>query len=118
MPGAVAKRTWGEVTKTKIRHPLSAALPGMGWLLDMPGRELPGDINMPRVQAASFGASERFAVEPGHEEFGYFHMPGGQSDNPLSPFYGAGDAAWAAGKAMPFLPGATKYTLELQPANR
>jgi penicillin amidase len=118
MPGGIAKRTWGEVTKTKIRHPLSAALPGMGWLLDMPGRELPGDINMPRVQAASFGASERFAVEPGHEEFGYFHMPGGQSDNPLSPFYGAGDAAWAAGKAVPFLPGTTKYTLELQPANR
>ena len=115
MPGGIAKRNWGEVTKTRIRHPLSAALPGMGWLLDMPGRELPGDINMPRVQAANFGASERFAVEPGHEEYGYFHMPSGQSDNPLSPFYGAGDAAWAAGKAMPFLPGATKYTLTLEP---
>ncbi len=115
MPGGIAKRNWGEVTKTNIRHPLSVALPRLGWLLDMPRRELPGDINMPRVQAASFGASERFAVEPGHEEYGYFHMPGGQSDNPLSPFYGAGDAAWAAGKAMPFLPGATKYTLELQP---
>ncbi|MBU6198770.1 MAG: penicillin acylase family protein [Xanthomonadaceae bacterium] len=115
MPGGIAKRNWGEVTKTNIRHPLSVALPGLGWLLDMPHRELPGDINMPRVQAASFGASERFAVEPGHEEYGYFHMPGGQSDNPQSPFYGAGDAAWAAGKAMPFLPGPTKYTLELQP---
>ncbi|HEY7871414.1 MAG TPA: penicillin acylase family protein [Rudaea sp.] len=114
--GGIAKRTWGEVTATKIRHPLSSALPGMGWLLDMPSRELPGDANMPRVQASNFGASERFAVEPGFEEYGYFHMPGGQSDNPLSPFYGAGDAAWAAGKAMPFLPGATRYTLELQPA--
>ena len=77
---------------------------------------MPGDANMPRVQGSNFGASERFSVEPGHEEFGYFHMPGGQSDNPLSPFYGAGDAAWAAGKAMPFLPGATKYTLEIVPA--
>lgn len=115
MPGGIAQRRWGEVTKTHIRHPLSAALPGMGWLLDMPSRELPGDINMPRVQASNFGASERFAVEPGHEEYGYFHMPGGQSDNPLSPFYGAGDAAWAAGKAMPFLPGATKYALILKP---
>ncbi|MCE7951276.1 MAG: penicillin acylase family protein [Xanthomonadales bacterium PRO7] len=115
MPGGIAQRRWGEVTKTHIRHPLSVALPGMGWLLDMPSRELPGDINMPRVQASNFGASERFAVEPGHEEYGYFHMPGGQSDNPLSPFYGAGDAAWAQGKAKPFLPGETKYTLELRP---
>ncbi|MBS0487286.1 MAG: penicillin acylase family protein [Proteobacteria bacterium] len=117
MPGGIAKRNWGEVTKTHIRHPLSGALPGMGWLLDMPSRELPGDINMPRVQASNFGASERFAVEPGHEEYGYFHMPGGQSDNPLSPFYGAGDAAWAAGKAQPFLPGVATHTLELRPGN-
>jgi penicillin amidase len=115
MPGGMAQRRWGEVTRTKIRHPLSAGIPGLGWLLDMPSRELPGDSNMPRVQGSNFGASERFAVEPGHEEYGYFHMPGGQSDNPLSPFHGAGDAAWAAGKAMPFLPGATKYTLEIVP---
>lgn len=118
MPSGIAKRNWGEVTKTRIRHPLSVALPGMGWLLDMPSRELPGDINMPRVQASAFGASERFAVEPGHEEYGYFHMPGGQSDNPLSPFYGAGDAAWADGKAMPFLPGESKHSLALRPAPR
>ena len=118
MPGGIAQRRWGEVTATKIRHPLSAGIPGLGWLLDMPSRELPGDSNMPRVQGADFGASERFAVEPGHEEYGYFHMPGGQSDNPLSPFYGAGDAAWAAGKAMPFLPGSTKHTLEIVPAAR
>ncbi|MBS0569912.1 MAG: penicillin acylase family protein [Proteobacteria bacterium] len=115
LPGGIAQRRWGEVTKTHIRHPLSAALPGMGWLLDMPSRELPGDANMPRVQASNFGASERFAVEPGHEEYGYFHMPGGQSDNPLSPFYGAGDAAWAAGKAMPFLPGRARHTMSLRP---
>ena len=87
----------------------------MGWLLDMPRRELPGDSNMPRVQAPDFGASERFAVEPGFEQYGYFHMPGGQSDNPLSPFYGAGDDDWAQGKATPFLPGAAKYSFILKP---
>ena len=114
-PGGLAQRTWGEFNETRINHPLSDSLPGMGWLLDMPRRQLPGDHNMPRVQGPDFGASERFAVEPGHEEFGYFHMPAGQSDNPLSPFYGAGDAAWAQGKATPFLPGKTKYTLRLNP---
>jgi len=113
--GGLTARTWGEINTTHINHPLSQALPGLGWLLNMPQRQLPGDSNMPRVQAPDFGASERFAVEPGHEEYGFFHMPGGQSDNPLSPFYGAGDAAWAAGKAQPFLPGAATHTLELRP---
>lgn len=114
-PGGLAARTWGEANATRIRHALSKSLPGMGWLLDMPRRELPGDSNMPRVQAPDFGASERFAVEPGFEQYGYFHMPGGQSDNPLSPFYGAGDDDWAQGKATPFLPGATKYSFILKP---
>ena len=114
-PGGVAARTWGESDATRIKHPLSDALPGSSWLLNMPSERLPGDSNMPRVQGASFGASERFAVEPGHEEYGYFHMPGGQSDNPLSPFYGAGHEDWAQGKATPFLPGAAKYTLRLVP---
>ena len=114
-PGGLAARNWGEQNTTHIRHALSASLPGLGWLLDVPSEALPGDSNMPRVQAASFGASERFAVEPGHEEYGYFHMPGGQSDHPLSPFHGAGHADWSRGKAAPFLPGETKYTLVLAP---
>ncbi|HEY2396935.1 MAG TPA: penicillin acylase family protein [Rudaea sp.] len=114
-PGGLAARTWGESNTAKIDHPLSAALPGLGRLLDMPADQLPGDSNMPHVAAASFGASERFAVEPGHEEFGYFHMPAGQSDNPLSPFYGAGHEDWVKGRATPFLPGATKYTFTLKP---
>jgi penicillin amidase len=114
--GGLAARTWGEANTAKIAHPLSAALPGLGRLLDMPADQQPGDSNMPRVAAASFGASERFAVEPGHEEYGYFHMPAGQSDNPLSPFYGAGHEDWVKGKATPFLPGDTKYTLTLKPS--
>ncbi len=115
MPGGLAARTWGDANATRIRHPLSKSLPGMGWLLDMPQRELPGDSNMPRVQTPDFGASERFAVEPGFEQYGYFHMPGGQSDNPLSPFYGAGDDDWAKGRATPFLPGAAMYSFILTP---
>jgi penicillin amidase len=114
-PGGLAARTWGESNTAKISHPLSAALPGLAKLLDMPADQLPGDSNMPRVAASSFGASERFAVEPGHEEYGYFHMPAGQSDNPLSPFYGAGHEDWVKGRATPFLPGTTKYTLTLKP---
>ena len=115
MPGGIAARTWGDSNTAKIRHPLSSALPGLARMLDMPADQLAGDSNMPHVAASGFGASERFAVEPGHEEFGYFHMPAGQSDNPLSPFYGAGHEDWVKGRASPFLPGETKYTLTLKP---
>ena len=115
MPGGIAARTWGESNTAKIKHPLSGALPGLDKLLDMPADQLAGDSNMPHVAASGFGASERFVVEPGHEEYGYFHMPAGQSDNPLSPFYGAGHADWVKGRASPFLPGEAKYTLTLRP---
>jgi penicillin amidase len=67
------------------------------------------------VQAPDDGASERFAVSPGHEQQGVFHMPGGQSSHPLSPFFTAGFDAWAKGEPTPFLPGTTKYKLTLQP---
>ena len=98
------------------KHPFSPALPGFvaRWL-DMPKDALPGDSNMPRVQAPDFGASERFAVAPGNEEHGYFEMAGGQSGHPLSPYYGSGHEDWVAGKPTPFLPGPARQTLHLRP---
>jgi len=108
--------TWGSRKVVHIRHPISRALPILSSLLDMPAVELPGDHDMPRVQDGSFGASERFAVSPGHEDQGYFHMPGGQSGHPLSPYYRAGFMEWAHGQPLPFLPGAAEHTLTLQPA--
>jgi penicillin amidase len=112
--GTLAQCTWGSRNSISIRHPLSAALPLVGGLLDMPTVQLPGDNNMPRVQDGDEGASERFAVSPGYESQGYFHMPGGQSGHPLSPYYRAGFLAWAHGEPLPFLPGATEHTLVLQ----
>jgi penicillin amidase len=111
----LARCTWGARNSVRIRHPLSRALPQLAWLIDMSTVELPGDQNMPRVQHDNQGASERFAVSPGHESEGYLHMPGGQSGHPLSPYYRAGFMAWAHGEPLPFLPGATEHTLTLQP---
>jgi penicillin amidase len=107
--------SWGLQNATAIRHPLSRALPGMGWLLDMPREELPGDQYMPRVQGPTFGASERMVVSPGREEDGILQMPGGQSGHPLSPYYGAGHSDWARGKPTPFLPGKVEHRIELTP---
>jgi penicillin amidase len=116
-PGGIAERNWGERNTARIRHPLSRILPEFvaNWL-DMRKDALPGDVNMPRVQAPDFGASQRFAVAPGDEEHGYFEMAGGQSGHPLSPYYGSGHADWVAGKPTPFLPGPPKHTLHLQPS--
>ena len=107
--------TWGARNVVRIRHPLSAALPWLASFLDMPTLELPGDHDMPRVQDGATGASERFAVSPGHEREGYLHLPGGQSGHPLSPYYRAGFVEWARGEPLPFLPGPAEHALTLTP---
>jgi penicillin amidase len=108
--------TWGARNTARIQHPFSRFLPGvLARLIDMPATPLPGDRDMPRVQRPDFGASERFAVAPGHEEEGVFHMPGGQSGHPLSPYYRAEYDDWAQGRPTPFLPGPAQHTLRLAP---
>jgi penicillin amidase len=108
--------TWGQVNAVRVAHPLSGAIPFLAPLLDMPTVMLPGGReDMPRIQGRDFGASERFSVQPGRESQGYFHMPGGQSGHPLSPFYRAGFDDWAQGRATPFLPGPSAHRLVLTP---
>jgi penicillin amidase len=114
--GGIAGYVWGRVNTVRIRHPLSVAIPMLASVLDMRTEELPGDSNMPRVQGPTFGASERFAVSPGREDDGYFHMPTGQSGHPLSPHYRDANPAWVSGAATPFLPGSAVHTLRLLPA--
>lgn len=111
--------TWGSANAVDIVHPLSRAIPVLARWLDVHHDPLPGGRYVPRVQRQAHGASERFAVSPGKEAQGYFHMPGGQSGHPLSPFYRAGHDAWATGEPLPFMPGPTAHELELLPrANR
>lgn len=112
---ALAMRTWGDVNRAAIRHPLSAAIPGSAWLLDAPAQPLDGDVLAPRAQSPAFGASERMVVSPGRESDGIFHMPGGQSGHPLSPYYLAGHDAWVRGEPTPFLPGPAEHTLHFVP---
>jgi penicillin amidase len=112
---ALAERTWGQRNTTRIRHPLSLVIPQLSRWLDVAPEALPGDSNMPRVQAPAFGASERLVVSPGLEERGIFHMPGGQSGHFLSPYYRLGHEAWERGEAMPLLPGPAEHTLTLVP---
>jgi penicillin amidase len=107
--------TWGRRNTLNMEHPLAPSLPLVGRLLRMPREQLSGDNDMPHVQGVAFGASERFAVSPGRESEGYFHMPGGQSGHPLSPYFGAGHEAWVKGEPTPFQPGEARHRLELSP---
>ena len=115
--GDLDRCTWGNANVVRIRHPLARALPVLASWLDMPAQPLPGDTHMPRVQGPAIGASQRFAVAPGRESSGYFHMPGGQSGHPMSPFYDAGHRAWSEGEPTPFLPGPDNHRLTLNPAS-
>ncbi|MGV8943358.1 penicillin acylase family protein [Thermomonas sp.] len=114
--GPLQQRTWGERNTARICHPLAASIPLLGkrWLC-MPPDQLRGDSDMPLVAGPDFGASQRMVVSPGHEADGIIHMPGGQSGNPLSPFWGTGHEDWVQGRPTPFLPGKTEYTLKLTP---
>lgn len=111
---ALAEMTWGRRNTAAIFHPL--ALPGIRGFLGMPPDPLPGDLYMPRVQRSSYGASLRMVVSPGLEGQGIFHMPGGQSGNPLSPHFEDGHDDWVEGRPTPLLPGEPADVLTLEPA--
>jgi len=116
--GPLADRNWGERNTARISHPLSRAVPIMSGLLDMPSDPLNGDVDMPKAQGPTFGASERFSVSPGDEANGLMHMPTGQSGHPLSEFYRYGHEDWVKGLSSPFLPGEARHMLVLQPRHR
>lgn len=108
--------TWGDHNAVVTAHPMSRSLPAfLARRMDIPTESLPGDAWMPRVQTPGHGASERFVVSPGNENAGLFHMPGGQSGHPFSPYYRKGHRAWAEGTPTPFLPGVTRHRLVLSP---
>lgn len=116
-PPPLAERTWGRRNTAAIGHFFSRSVPLAGRWLRMPADPLPGDDDVPRVQRPSYGASQRLVVSPGYEEEGFFHMPGGQSGNPLSPHFDDGHTAWVRGEATPFLPGPAAHTLTLRPGH-
>jgi penicillin G amidase len=113
--GPLARRTWGELNTTDIRHPFSRLLPlPAGWL-DMPHHPLAGEYEMPRVQLPPFAPTLRMVVSPGREQEGFFTMPAGQSGHPWSAHYRDSHPAWERADPAPFLPGATAETLILRP---
>jgi len=115
--GPLSEQTWGERNTFTIQHPLGA-IPLLGGVVNAPSASLPGDTHALNYQNQAYGPSTRMIVSPGREEQGIFHMPGGNSGHPYSPFYLAGHEDWLEGKPSPFLPGPAQHTLRLLPDQR
>ncbi len=111
----VATARWGDANRARIQHPLATAFPWLRRWLAAPADPLAGDHDMPRAQTPANGVSQRLVVAPGREDEGIFHMPGGQSGHPLSPYFLAGHTAWLRGEPTPLLPGPARHTLTLAP---
>ena len=114
-PGKLAQHTLGKTNHLAMRHPLSRTLPGLGLFLDMASAPLPGDPLVVRAQSATFGASVRLVVQPGWEAGSLIQLPGGQSANPLSPYYSDGHAAWLRDEPSPLQPGKVDSHMVLNP---
>lgn len=113
--GALSQAYWGQSNRTRIHHPMSAALPLLAPWIDYPSQPQAGGAFMPRVQRASFGASMRMVMTPGRDQLGILTLPGGQSGHPLSRYYRVGLDAHIAGEPLPLLPGPAVHTLVFLP---
>ena len=110
----LADLQWGEVNRLEIKHPFSRQLPFLSRFLDMPSQIGFGDTFMPAVQKRSFGASQRFIVQPGSEDNGIMMIPGGQSGHPLSDYYRSGFEDYANNVTTPLLPTDTVHKITIK----
>jgi penicillin G amidase len=107
---------WGLINRTRIAHPLAAAIPWLGRRLNMPETGQPGCNECVRNFFWDGGASDRLVVAPGHEQDAILQMPTGQSGNPISADYASQHGNWLHGIASPLLAGPTVHRLIIEPA--
>lgn len=111
----LVEATWGEQNRANIAHPFARLLPWLRFMLAAPSTPLSGDVHLPHVVNPHFGASERLIVSPGLEGQAALTLPGGQSGNPLSPYFLAGHSDWVNGLRTPLLPGVEEHRLRFIP---
>lgn len=109
---------WGKVNELVIEHPFAKQIPILARFLNMPKTPGFGDSYMPAVQGRSFGASQRFIVQPGHLENAILTVPGGQSGHPLSNFYRAGFNQYINAENTPLLPQALVHQIIISPKGK
>ncbi len=107
------KLKWGDVNEVNMTHPLSAGIPMLNYLFDMPHLPLPGCVQCLRYSFENMGANARVVVAPGREGAGIMQMAGGQSGQPGSPHFEDQQLNWVKGVPTPFLGGQAQSRLML-----
>ncbi|TVP79103.1 MAG: hypothetical protein EA352_00990, partial [Gemmatimonadales bacterium] len=115
LPDAREPEVWGDENRADIAHPFGQLLPGLGRFLNLPADPLDGWSGTVRANLPDYGQSFRMVARPGDFEAALFQMPGGQSGNPLSPWYRAGHRAWLEGEPAPLAAGPPEHELVLVP---
>ncbi len=116
----------GAVNRVQFRHPLSRAVPGIGWLLDPRAAELGGATTTPNVlgiapSGAVEGPSMRFVADLADPDNTRLVNFMGQSGHVASPHYGDQLEPWlrVESRKLPFTPEAVareaRHTLRLVP---
>lgn len=112
----IATLTWGDMHKTRLKHPFSHGMPWLSGLLDMPDYPLAGCHYCIRAASPSFGASMRLVFSPGQEDKALLVTPTGQSGHPWSAHYHDKFQYWVNGKALALKQPLNRAQLHLRPS--
>jgi penicillin amidase len=116
----------GALNRVQIRHPLSRAVPALGWLLNPPAAEMGGAATTPNVLGVTPGGevegpSMRFVADLADPDNTRLVNFMGQSGHVASPHYGDQLEPWlrVESRKLPFTPEAVareaRHTLRLVP---
>ena len=104
-----------EPVVARILHPLSAVIGGALRRWDMPRDRIGGNWWAVRVMGPDFGASQRMAISPGHEDAGVVEIPCGPSGHPMHRWYRSTHRAWVEGRSVPAVVPADRAGFTLTP---
>lgn len=113
---AMPVRPWRDYNQLHLQHPLTFAVPQLGRWLNAHPVGMAGDSRAPNAQLRNHGASQRLNVAPGQWPSAILHMPGGQSEHPLSPFYLSEQRAFVLAQPTRLRPGDVQYELIIIPS--
>ena len=104
-------RTWGELHRTHLAHPLAPLFPEAASVLDPPGSPVGGDNDTVLANGAypatalraSYGAVARYVFDVGNWEACRWIVFGGSSGDPRSAHYADQQPVWARTEMVPML---------------
>lgn len=104
VPGAAPGEVrWSQVSRCGARHPLSAVLPELADVLDLPADPPGGCAESVCATGPGFGPVMRLVASPGRLGDALVNLPGGQSGNPADPAYRDHHDAWRTVRPLPLL---------------